>query len=107
MKRPVAWAGFAIMAMAVVVGFVPTIWSILMLFATTLFGGHMIKKHEPDSYDGFVRVFGHMVIVFNLVFVGMVMLTPLEPIDKISAAFLNMLVVIVMITFLNINKKNK
>ena len=105
MKRPVSAAGLLIMIAAVVVGFIPTIWSILMLFATTLFGGHMIKKHAKDSYDGFVRTFGHAVIAFNLVFIGMVMWTPLDPIDKFSAAFLNMMVVIVMVTFLTIKKK--
>ena len=65
----------------------------------------MIKKHAPESYDGFVKTFGHAVIAFNLVFIGMVMMTPLDPIDKFSAAFLNLMVVIVMVTFLTIKKK--
>ena len=105
MNRPVSAAGLLIMIACVVVGFVPTIWSILLLFAVTLLGGHQIKKHAPESYDGFVKTFGHAVIAFNLVFIGMVMWTPLDPIDKFSAAFLNMMVVIVMVTFLTIKKK--
>lgn len=107
MNRPVSAVGLLIMIAAVVVGFVPTIWSIMLLFAVTLLGGHQIKKHAPESYDGFVRVFGHMVIIFNMVFIGMVMLTPLDPIDKFSSAFLNMMVVIVMITFLRLNQKKE
>ena len=95
------------MIAAVVVGFVPSIWSILLLFVVTLFGGHQIKKLAPESYDGFVKAFGHMVIIFNIVFVGMVMFTPLDPIDKFSSAFLNMMVIIVMITFLRLNEKHK
>ena len=94
--------------MAVVVGFIPNIFSILLLFATTIFGGYQIKKlTDQKTYDFFVRRFAHVVIIFNLVFVGMVMFTPLDPIDKFSAAFLNMLVVIVMITFLKLNDKHK
>ena len=104
-SRPVSAAGLLIMITAVFVGFVPTIWSILLLFAVTLLGGHQIKKHAPESYDGFVRMFGHMVIIFNMVFIGLVMLTPLEPIDKFSAVFLNLMVVLVMITLLHLNKK--
>ena len=92
--------------MAVVVGFIPSIWSILLLFATTIFGGYQIKKlTDQKTYDFFVRRFAHVVIIFNLVFVGMVMFTPLDPVDKFSAAFLNMLVVIVMMTFLKLNDK--
>lgn len=105
MKRPVSWAGFAIMAMAVLVGFVPTIWSILLLFVTTLFGGHMIKKHAPESYKGFLNLFGWGVACFNIVAVGMIMMTPLDYIDKASAAFLNLMVVFVIITLLGIKKK--
>ena len=107
MKRPISAAGLLVMIAAVVIGFKPTIWSILFLFATTLFGAYQVKKHAPESYDGLVRTFGHMVIIFNLVFIGMVMFTPLDPIDKFSAAFLNMMVVIVMVTFLKLQKKHK
>ena len=80
-----------------------------MLFATTLFGGYQIKKHAPESYDGFIRKFGHAVVIFNIVFVGMVMLIPSESmdyIDKASAAFLNIMVIVVMITFLSLHKKH-
>ena len=107
MKRPISWAGFAMMACAVLVGFVPTIWSILLLFVTTLFGGHMIKKHAPESYDGFIRMFGIGVIVFNMIAVGLIMMTPLDYIDKASAAFLNLMVVFIILTLLKLNNKNK
>ena len=99
--------GFIIMLCAVLVGFVPTIWSILLLFATTLFGGHMIKKHAPESYDGFIKMFGIGVIVFNLIAVALIMMTPLNYVDKSSAAFLNLMVVFIIITLLKLNNKKK
>ena len=99
--------GFIIMLCAVLVGFVPTIWSILLLFATTLFGGHMIKKHAPESYDGFIKMFGIGVIVFNLIAVALIMMTPLNYVDKSSAAFLNLMVVFIILTLLKLNNKNK
>ncbi len=106
MKRPISWAGFAIMAMAVVVGFVPTIWSILALFATTLLGGHMIKKHAEESYKGFLRMFGYMVAILNIIAAGLIMMTPLDYIDKASAAFLNILVAIIALTLLLNERKS-
>ena len=96
--------GFIIMLCAILVGFVPTIWSILLLFVTTLFGGHMIKKHAPESYDGFIKMFGVGVIVFNLIAVGLIMASPLNYIDKSSAAFLNLMVVFIILTLLKLNK---
>ena len=99
--------GFIIMLCAILVGFVPTIWSILLLFVTTLFGGHMIKKHAPESYDGFIKMFGVGVIIFNLIAVGLIMMTPLNYIDKASAAFLNLMVVFIILTLLKLNNKKK
>ena len=100
-------AGFIIMLFAILVGFVPTIWSILLLFAVTLLGGHMIKRHAPESYDGFIKMFGVFVIVFNLIAVGLIMMSPLDYIDKSSAAFLNLMVVFIIITLLKLNNKQK
>ena len=100
-------AGFVIMLFAILVGFVPTIWSILLLFAVTLLGGHMIKRHAPESYDGFIKMFGVFVIVFNLVAVGLIMMSPLNYIDKSSAAFLNLMVVFIILTLLKLNNKQK
>ena len=100
-------AGFVIMLFAILVGFVPTIWSILLLFAVTLLGGHMIKRHAPESYDGFIKMFGVFVIVFNLVAVGLIMMSPLDYIDKSSAAFLNLMVVFIILTLLKLNNKQK
>ena len=99
--------GFIIMLFAIFVGFVPTIWSILLLFAVTLLGGHMIKRHAPESYDGFIKMFGVFVIVFNLVAVGLIMMSPLNYIDKSSAAFLNLMVVFIILTLLKLNNKKK
>ena len=100
-------AGFVIMLFAILVGFVPTIWSILLLFAVTLLGGHMIKRHAPESYDGFIKMFGVFVIVFNLIAVGLIMMSPLNYIDKSSAAFLNLMVVFIILTLLKLNNKQK
>ena len=100
-------AGFVIMLFAILVGFVPTIWSILLLFAVTLLGGHMIKRHAPESYDGFIKMFGVFVIVFNLIAVGLIMMSPLDYIDKSSAAFLNLMVVFIILTLLKLNNKQK
>ena len=105
MNRPVSITGLAIMAAAVVVGFVPTIWSIMLLFFTTLLGGHYIKKHAEESYDGFLQMFGYLVIGFNMIAVAMIMMTPLEYVDKASAAFLNLMVVFIIITLLKIKNK--
>ena len=99
--------GFIIMLFAILVGFVPTIWSILLLFAVTLLGGHMIKRHAPESYDGFIKMFGVFVIVFNVVAVGLIMMSPLDYVDKSSAAFLNLMVVFIIITLLKLNNKKK
>ena len=99
--------GFVIMLFAILVGFVPTIWSILLLFAVTLLGGHMIKRHAPESYDGFIKMFGVFVIVFNLIAVGLIMMSPLNYIDKSSAAFLNLMVVFIILTLLKLNNKQK
>ena len=99
--------GFIIMLFAILVGFVPTIWSILLLFAVTLLGGHMIKRHAPESYDGFIKMFGVFVIVFNVVAVGLIMMSPLDYVDKSSAAFLNLMVVFIIITLLKLNNKQK
>ena len=100
MKRPVSAVGLLIMIMAVVVGFIPTLPSLLMLFATTIFGGHMIKKHAPESYHGFVKLFGYLAAGFNFLAAGMIMLTPLDYVDKASGAFLSMLVGVVIITLI-------
>ena len=100
MNRPVSAVGLLIMVAAVVVGFVPTIWSILALFATTIFGGHLLKKHAKESYKGFIKFFGLFVAAGNLLAAGMIMLTPLDYIDKASSAFLNMIVAVVIITLL-------
>lgn len=105
MKRPVSAAGLAIMIMAVVVGFIPTLPSILMLFATTLLGGHYIKKHAAESYDGFVIIFGYFCAGFNILAAGMIMLTDMPYVDKASGAFLNMIVAMVIITLILNNKK--
>ncbi len=106
MKRPVSWGGFAIMAAAVVVGFVPTIWSILMLFATTIFAGHMIKKHAEESHDGFVMLFGLFVAGANLLAGGMIMLANELPLgDRISGAFLNTVIALVIITLVKIKSE--
>ena len=107
MNQPVMHAGFVIMLFAILVGFVPTIWSILLLFAVTLLGGHMIKRHAPESYDGFIKMFGVFVVVFNLIAVGLIMASPLDYIDKSSAAFLNLMVVFIILTLLKLNNKQK
>ena len=107
MNRPVMHAGFIMMLCAILVGFVPTIWSIMLLFAVTLLGGHMIKKHAPESYDGFIQMFGIGVIVFNIIAVGLIMMTPLNYIDKSSAAFLNLMVIFIILTLLKLNNKQK
>ncbi len=107
MKRPLALVGFAIMIMAVFAGFVPSFWSILMVFATTLLGGHYIKKTAPEDYKNFLRMFGGMVTVFNIVAVGMIMMTPLDYIDKASAAFLNLMVIMVIVTLLYNTRNEK
>ncbi len=107
MKRPVMWAGFAIMLMCVVVGFTPTLPSILLLFVTTLLGGRLIKKHAPESYDNFVILFGYFCAGFNFIAAGMIMLTPLDYVDKASGAFLSMLVGLVIITLIRVNNERK
>ena len=104
MNRPVSWVGFAIMVFAVVVGFVPTLPSILMLFATTLLGGYYIKKNHEEDYDNFLTLFGYGVVGANAIAVGMIMLTPLDYIDKASASFLNLMVIFIIITLLKIKK---
>ena len=105
-KYPISSVGLLIMIAAVVVGFQPTLPSMLLLFVTTLFGGHMIRKHAPDSYKGFVIIFGYMAAIFNFVAAGMIMLTPLEYIDKASGAFLSMLVGLVIITLIRNNNES-
>ncbi len=107
MKRPISLVGMAIMVMAVFVGFVPTLWSIIALFATTLLGGHYIKKHAPEDYKNFLRMFGGMVALLNLIAVGMIMMTPLDYIDKASAAFLNFLVLMIIVTLLHNTRNEK
>lgn len=104
--RPVAWVGLAIMIMAVFAGFQPTLPSILMLFATTLFGGYYIRKNESkEVYDGFVIIFGYMAAIANFVAAGMMMLSPLNYVDKASGAFLSMIVGLVIITLIRANEK--
>ena len=108
MKRPVSWAGFAIMAMAVFVGFVPTLPSLLMLFATTLFAGHMIKKHAEESYDGFVKLFGLFCAGFNFLAGGMIMFaTDLPVLDRTSGAFLSLMIGMVIVTLIKNNTKDE
>ena len=67
----------------------------------------MIKRHAPESYDGFIKMFGVFVIVFNLIAVGLIMMSPLDYVDKSSAAFLNLMVVFIIITLLKLNNKKK
>ena len=106
-KYPVSSVGLLIMIAAVVVGFQPTLPSMLLLFVTTLFGGHMIKKYAPESYKGFTIIFGYMAAVFNFVAAGMIMLTPLDYVDKASGAFLSMLVGFVIITLIRRNTEDE
>ena len=100
MKRPVSAVGLLIMIAAVVVGFKPTLPSLLLLFATTIFGGHMIKKHAPESHKGFVKLFGYIAAGANIFAAGLIMLTPLDYVDKASGAFLSMLVGFVILTLI-------
>ena len=105
-KRPVSAVGLLIMIACVVVGFQPTLPSLLLLFATTIFGGYQIKKHAgKEVYDKFVVLFGYFCAGLNFLAAGMIMLTPLDYVDKASGAFLSMLVGMVIITLIN-NKKN-
>ena len=106
MKRPVSWGGLAIMSAAVVVGFKPTIWSLMLLFITTLLAGHLIKKHAEESYDGFLTMFGLFCAGANFLAGGMIMFALQLPyIDRISGAFLSFIVGIVIITLLKIKNK--
>ena len=107
MNRPVSAVGLLVMIACVVVGFKPTLPSLLLLFATTIFGGHMIKKHAPESYDGFVRLFGYFCAGLNFLAAGMIMLTELDYVDKASAAFLSMLVGMVIITLIRNNEQDR
>lgn len=104
-SRPLMWVGAVIMIIAALVGFKPSLVSLMLLFVTTLLGGAYIKNQYPELYDGFVRLFGYGVIVINLVFVAMVMFTPLDYIDKASSAFLNLMVVMVIATLLKLKRK--
>ena len=105
-RYPISSAGLLIMITAVVVGFVPSIWSILFLFATTIFGGFMIKKHAgKEAYDQFVKYFGWAVAGANFVAAGMMMMTPLNYIDKASGAFLSMMIGMVILTLIYNNGK--
>ena len=105
MKRPIAWVGFAIMIVAVLVGFVPTLWSLLLLFATSLLGGYWIKQNAAESYLGFVKLFRWFAAIGNFVAAGMLLLTPLDYLDKASHAFLPLIVGLVIITLLR-NQNN-
>lgn len=106
MKYPISIVGLTIMAMAVFAGFAPTLPSILLLFVTTLLGGRLIRKHhEKEVYDNFVRKFGYGVVLFNLAAAGLIMLTPLNYIDKASAAFLSIMVAVVILTLIRNNKQ--
>lgn len=107
--RPLSIAGLAIMIMAAIAGFNPSLPSILMLFATTLFGGWYIRKNESKkTYDGFVLLFGYVAAGVNFIAAGMIMLTSLNYIDKASSAFLSMMVGFVIITLIRLNgKKNE
>ena len=67
----------------------------------------MIKKHAPESYDGFLTMFGVGVIVFNVIAVGLIMMTPLDYIDKSSAAFLNLMVIFIILTLLKLKNKTE
>lgn len=107
MKRPVSAVGLLIMIACVVVGFKPTMISMLLLFVVTLFGGHMIKKHAPESYDGFVVVFGYMASIFCFVAAGMLWFAfELPYIDRVSHAFLPFMAGVVMITLIKNNRKD-
>ena len=106
-KYPVSSVGLLIMIAAVVIGFNPSGWSMLLLFVTTLFGGYMIKKNAPESYDGFIKLFGYVAAAFNLVAAGLIMLTPLDYVDKASASFLNLMVFFVIITLMRVAREKK
>lgn len=96
------------MIACVVVGFQPTLPSLLLLFATTIFGGWMIKKHAgKETYDRFVRFFGYCVAGVNFVAAGMMMMTPLDYIDKASGAFLSMMIGMVILTLIYNNPIKK
>ena len=72
------------------------------------FGGHLIKKHEPEAYDYFLKFFGYAVAIFNIIAVGLIMTAFKVPyVDRLSAAFLNIMVIIVIITLLNIKKNSE
>ena len=94
--------------MAVVVGFVPTLPSLLMLFATTLFAGHQIKKHAEESYDGFVKLFGLFCAGANFLAGAMIMLaTKLPLVDRMSGAFLSFMIGLVIITLIKNNSNDR
>ncbi len=102
-KRPVSAVGLLIMIACVVVGFTPTLPSLLLLFATTLLGGYYIKKNAEESYDGFVKLFGLFVAGVNFIVAGMLLLTPLPYIDKVSHAMLPLMVSMIIITLIKNN----
>ena len=78
----------------------------LLMFVITLAIGHWIKKTRPEAHKGFVISFGRGVIVLNAIAVGMILLINhpnFEYIDKISAVFLNLMVIFIMITLIKLD----
>ena len=92
--------------MAVIGGFKPSLPGLLMLFATTLFGGYMIKKHQPESYDTLIKYFGLAVAGVNFLAGGMILMARQLPyVDRMSGAFLSFMVGAVIMTLLRIKFK--
>ena len=108
MNRPVSAVGLLIMVAAAVVGFKPTLWSMLLFMATTIFGGHLIKKLEGKKvYDGFVILFGYMASGFCFIAGGMLWFAfELPWIDRISHSFLPIVAGTVIITLIK-NQRNE
>ena len=95
------------MVAAAVVGFQPTLWSMLLFMATTIFGGHLIKKIEGQKvYDGFVILFGYLAATFCFIAAGMLWFAfELPYIDRVSHSFLPMVVGAVIITLIKNQRK--
>ena len=96
------------MIAAAVVGFKPTLPSMLLFMVTTIFGGHLIKKIEGQKvYDGFVIIFGYMAAGFCYLAAGLLWFAHALPyIDRVSHSFLPFVAGTVIITLIKRNREH-
>ena len=86
----------------------PMFVGMLIIFIATLALGKWVRDNkEKETYDGFVKTFGLAAAGLNFIAAPLIMILNkgIPYVDRVSTAFLSMLVGIVIVTMIKLNSR--